>query len=569
MSNTINEFKHQQEKTRQSLQKLAAFIEKGKAFGLTPNAALMEKLNTAFHTAENDVLKVALIGGFSEGKTSIASAWLERLDKTMNISQQESSNAVQVYRLDNEIELIDTPGLFGFKEQQSSTGEIEKYKEITKRYVSEAHLVLYVMNSVNPIKESHQEDLNWLFRDLNLLPRTVFVLSRFDEVADIEDDWDYRENLKIKKDNVTGRLKNLIGLTDQEAQSIKIVGVAANPFGEGTSYWLENLDEFKKISRIATLQEATRQTIEQNGGSMPIVLEAQKSMIQDVLGKQMPVVRQHQIALTNELNRLSDAVEHLKNELAPMESRIVNVRNNLIEFVRDHFTSLIRQAQGTSLTTFNDFYESEIGKEGIVLSTKIEQEFSRQCQSVSSTLERLSLDFDNEIARFESSLGSDLTVKGISYLKQFKFNNTHILSARDGLVSAGKMIGIDLSKYLKFKPWGAANLAAKINVAVAAAGVVMEMWDSYKKRQAEIEFQKTVDEIVSTLEEQRKGLLNSLNDTDFINQLFPAYKQLQENFEAVLQANAETADRKQAFDEWEYEGKVIEGEYKIISSNLN
>ena len=71
------------------------------------------------------------------------------------------------------------------------------------------------------------------------------------------------------------------------------------------------------------------------------------------------------------------------------------------------------------------------------------------------------------------------------------------------------------------------------------------------------------------MEEQRKGLLDSLNDADFINQLFPAYKQLQENFEAVLQANAETADRKQAFDEWEYEGKVIEGEYKIISSNLN
>ncbi|WP_200882455.1 GTPase [Cedecea neteri] len=132
MSNTVAEFKHQQEKTRQALQKLAAFIEKGRIFGLKPDPTQMEKLATALKTSEDGILKVALIGGFSEGKTSIAAAWLERLNGSMNISQQESSNEVQVYRLDDDIELIDTPGLFGFKEQVNSEGEIEKYKETTK-----------------------------------------------------------------------------------------------------------------------------------------------------------------------------------------------------------------------------------------------------------------------------------------------------------------------------------------------------------------------------------------------------------------------------------------------------
>ena len=55
------------------------------------------------------------------------------------------------------------------------------------------------MNSTNPIKDSHKEDLQWLFRELNLLPRTIFVLSRFDEVADVEDENDYMQNLNIKK----------------------------------------------------------------------------------------------------------------------------------------------------------------------------------------------------------------------------------------------------------------------------------------------------------------------------------------------------------------------------------
>ncbi len=62
-------------------------------------------------------LKVALVGGFSCGKTSIAAAWIERLDKSMNIDHQESSDEVKIYNIDNEIELVDTPGLSGLKKK--------------------------------------------------------------------------------------------------------------------------------------------------------------------------------------------------------------------------------------------------------------------------------------------------------------------------------------------------------------------------------------------------------------------------------------------------------------------
>ena len=135
--------------------------------------------------------------------------------------------------------LVDTPGLFGYKEKVGEgSGKIEAYKDITRRYVSEAHLVLYVMNSTNPVKDSHREELTWLFRTLNLLSRTVFALSRFDEVADVEDEDEYKENLDIKRSNVANRLRQLIGLTDEEASDLSIVGVAANPFDKGVEYWL-------------------------------------------------------------------------------------------------------------------------------------------------------------------------------------------------------------------------------------------------------------------------------------------------------------------------------------------
>ena len=529
MTNTVTIFKIQQEKAQSMLEKLSQFVETGRAFGLVPNPDLLEKLQTAKKYMQSSVLKVALIGGFSEGKTSIASAWLERLDQSMNISQQESSNEVKIYHVDNEIELIDTPGLFGFKEQQNSTGQIEKYKEITKKYVSEAHLVLYIMNSTNPIKESHQEDLKWLFRDLNLLSRTVFVLSRFDEVADVEDDWDYRENLKTKADNVLSRLKTMIGLEDKEVADIKIVAVSANPFGEGIDYWLDHLDEFKKLSRIYTLQDATRYVIEKNGGVIPIVFEAQKSMIQDVLGKQLPVVQKTQEILNNELVHLADVAQHLNSELEPMTARINNVRSSLKEFVLDYFTGL-------------------------------------QCQVIESALQRISLDFDNEMVRFEDSVGSALMSKSLGFLSKQKIDNTHVLAARDGIVAAGKMVGVDLAKYLKFKPWGAVNLAAKVNAAVAFAGIAMELWDSYKKAKAEEDFSNMVKDIVEMLEQQRSGLLKSLNDDSFIEQLFPVYAELKEKISAVQEANMQVAERKRAFDEWQKEGEIIEGEYRLLES---
>ncbi len=73
------------------------------------------------------------MGGFSEGKTSIAAAWIDRLDESMKIDHQESSDAVKIYDIDDEIELVDTPGLFGFKEKITDSGKIERYKDITKK----------------------------------------------------------------------------------------------------------------------------------------------------------------------------------------------------------------------------------------------------------------------------------------------------------------------------------------------------------------------------------------------------------------------------------------------------
>jgi predicted GTPase len=152
---TIEVFKKQQEQVIGVLGKLLDFLHEGEQFGLTIDQKLIKKIETGIKATADEKLKIALIGGVSEGKTSIVAAWAEEYDRsTMKISQQESSNEVSAYSMEN-FDLVDTPGLFGFKR----TEENEKYKDITRKYVSEAHLVLYVMDPNNPIKETHKEEL--------------------------------------------------------------------------------------------------------------------------------------------------------------------------------------------------------------------------------------------------------------------------------------------------------------------------------------------------------------------------------------------------------------------------
>ncbi len=118
--------------------------------------------------------------------------------------------------------------------------------------------------------------MNWLFRTLNLLSRTIFVISRFDEEADIEDEEDYNNRFKIKKENIQKRLSDLISLSEKEKESLSIVAVATNPFGWGLEYWLEHKEEFQKLSHIKTFQDATQKKIKENGGKLTIIEEAKK-----------------------------------------------------------------------------------------------------------------------------------------------------------------------------------------------------------------------------------------------------------------------------------------------------
>lgn len=566
MNETLDSFKERQIETLNSLKKLREFLAQGASFGIEIDKNIESKLDRAISSIQDDKLRVALIGGFSEGKTAIAAAWLERLDKsTMKISQEESSNEVTVYEAGPDCLLFDTPGLFGFKEQfNAQTNTLEKYKEITRRYVSDAHLVVYVMDPANPVKESHRDDLIWLFRSLNLLPRTVFVLSRFDAIADVEDDHEFANHFKIKKNNVVERLRDLIKLTDAEVSELTVVAVSADPFGMGTEYWLMDLDRFRALSRIEQLQRATSKKVAAVGGLAEVIYETRRSIVSDVLGRQLPITIQNDERIAQEVSRLENMSHRLQGQLRATDTRINDVRISLREFVTQFFSNLILKARGQSRETFVDFFEKNIGSGGAVLSANLQNAFDQQTRALKLEISRMDISFNNEVSQFNAGLLA-YGKQGIKYLTKSKIiNNTTILAARDGIVGVAGMVGLDLSKILKFNPWGAVKMANNLNYLFVVLGFALEIYDSMEEKKRDENFREVIKKMVANFEKQREDLLNLINGSTFGDQFFPELVELRNKVADVEQSVTANREQHELFHRWRELGESIDAEFRMV-----
>lgn len=564
---TLEIFKQQQEKSTKILKHLEDFLQEGENIGVKIDETMKEKLQNALLKTEGQKLKVALIGGFSEGKTSIAAAWIEKLDQsTMKIDHRESSDEVVFYSVGDNLEIVDTPGLFGFKEKHGIDDQTQtKYKDITKKYISEAHLILYVMNAENPIKESHKEDLKWLFRDLELLRRTIFVLSKFDNVADVGDLEDYNELFATKKESIIQRLEDEIKLTPSEKDELSIVAVSANPFDKGINYWLEHLSEFKKLSHIEELQEATSKKIQDCGGSEILIEESKKSIIQDIMQILLPEAERRNTEMQEKFQEHLKIKQELEADLATLNSKISQTRIDLRESLTLYFKDLILQLNGTSIETFKNFYDGEIGKDGIFFETKIQNIFEEKTGAIIAECKKIEYQFETNLNDF-GDLMLGFGKNGLSFLQQSGvINASNIKAARDGIVAAGKFVGADLSKILKFPPWGATKLAGRISAALGFFSLGMELWDSYKKAQEEEKFQKTISDIKSNLDERLESLLGGINSEDFFLQ-FANYKALEESKEEIQNIVNEIEEMLKKFSAWLQRGRGIDAELSELKA---
>ncbi len=402
--------------------------------------------------------------------------------------------------------------------------------------------------------------MNWLFRTLNLLSRTIFVISRFDEEANIEDEEDYNKRFKTKKENIQNRLNNLISLSEKEREGLNIVAVVANLFGWGLEYWLEHKEEFQKLSHIKTLQDATQKKIKENGGKLTIIEEAKKSVIQDVVYRQMPLAKKEQQNLKRELEDLNKSIEKRLKEIQNLNGEIFQARINLKESITKYFSDLIRQVAGTSLATFNDFVKRKIGDEGININTRVQNAFERETQGILNEIAKIGTSFDADRSFFEKHAGTFGKIGNEFLTKSGFINATNIKLARDIIAAVGKFVGIDLA--FKFKPWGAVKLAGNLNRAVPLIGFVFEAWDSWNKYQKEQKLEEAKEKMVSYFDNQKKEILDLINDgTRFKQTCFLSALELEKSLQEIKEAIEKTQECDQEFEKWIKAGKdLIKGE---------
>jgi hypothetical protein len=266
-----------------------------------------------------------------------------------------------------------------------------------------------------------------------------------------------------------------------------------------------------------------------------------------------------------EVGRLDELNARLGKQLTATGQQIEEARISLRDFATRYFSDLILQAKGCSVETFGDFFEREVGAEGIILSTRLQNEFSRQTQSITLEVEKMQVGFDSEVNHFNTTVKA-LGKQGINHVLKGNFiNNTTVLAARDGLTTIAKTVGMDIGKYLKFKPWGAVKFANGANGALAFLGVALEAWDSWEQYKREEAFKKAVTTMIANFEQQRQDFLALVNSERFKEEFFPDYLLLNTRRQE-LQSNVDDSRvRQQRFQAWRVEAEAIDAEFKRLN----
>ena len=141
---SIECFESKKEEVKKYLQDFKILVEKLKDMGLDVNEDI-SKLDDAIKILYKDILSIALVGAVSDGKTTAIAGWLEEVKDNMKIATEESSDEILIYHpnnMYNKCQIVDTPGLFGDKEK-SENNKTVKLSDITKKYISSAHIIFY------------------------------------------------------------------------------------------------------------------------------------------------------------------------------------------------------------------------------------------------------------------------------------------------------------------------------------------------------------------------------------------------------------------------------------------
>lgn len=484
----------------------------------------MDKVEALKASIQSGKLKIALVGAFSDGKTSTVAGFLGHADSNMKIAEEESSDEVIEYapqNIDADVPpcvFVDTPGLFG-----------QKFSSVTENYISEAHVILYIVAATNPLKDSHKETVAWLMNKLKKFDNTIFVINRMDDVCDYTDPDDFAAKEVHKKNFLVENVSRFCGLdvNSGKIKNLNIVCISSDPEGKGLqdngagrkNYWLtpEKREQYEKYSRMQNLRDMVNSVVKEilpqkliQDTALTAIIEESKVNLQALDYEQREL---NQAVIPETKNTVEVLERDLNNACTDLKREIRPCREELLALER----RIVSKIDSSTPDTLQSVVDDEIGSgSAYKLEGNIQDILKDHFEGiVSTTCQKIQADLDVGSKNIDAALG--LVKGGAGLLKKADgIDKAMIFAGRDLLGKVGIAI--------KFKPWGAVKLAnfagktlpvvgAAVSLVADVAGIIMNKANEEKFRKAQLNLKQGIQDAF-------KDIYLQLNDESIFFQTF-------------------------------------------------
>lgn len=411
-------------------------------------SGILAKIDEHLAALSSRRFTVVLFGAFADGKTSVISALTRRLG--LAIGPGPTTDRLQTYEY-RDVLLVDVPGLFSTEEQHDA---------ITRGYISEANLLVFVLDPKNPLKRSHEEALRWLLLELGKVTAAVFVLNKMDEVADIRDA-DSFESMSATKSRVVREELARLGVSAPD--SVAVICVAADPDGMGQEYWRERQQDYDRLSRIQALRAHVDARIALEREELELI--AGKAGV--IEASRLLAVRLEELraVLCEDLDVLETRNGEIERRLDAMERKLRRTQFLIREDTLALKKKTLQAVEGaTTPSQLGKIITGRLGKGGELLGEELALIVQKHTEEVVAAQVAFADELDESATFFEGHLRKVGNALGKLGARMAKVNPRKvadaILKARDALKVP-----------LKFKPWEALKWGKWMKGAGKALGI--------------------------------------------------------------------------------------------------
>ena len=522
-----------------------------------------KKLEETVTSLENELISIVLVGSFSDGKTSVIAGWLGEQTDSMKIDSDESSDQLEIYKptnLPEKCEIVDTPGLFGSKEKENSDGNLIKLSDVTKKYIDQANIILYVVDAKNPIKDSHKGTVRWIMQDLHKIETTIFVINKMDSVADITDENDFRKIAEIKKQTLCNKVKEIAHLSDEDVSKLKIVCVTSNPNEKGFEFWSKNREIYEERSHINDLETTTNDVLK-NTSATDLITKAGCDVLERIVRENIELIENQIEIITNDVvPELEETLRRNTKDYESTKKQILSKRASYVRELRRYEKKLKAGLRGTTFETIGDFISDEIGNADGKAGFRIEEEISLISQSyyeeANQKLENLYQSIETQNAKQNEILEAALKKGGEGLSVALKAAGKIPIAQMKNIIIAGRnTIRKILGKTIKFKPWGITKLATGLTKALPIVGAVIEIGidsaELAKKNAEKNKVEQIKREVEEMITDYFKTICEDAMDTEKYLEMFaPQLKEIENNLKMQGEMLENQKIRKEQFLKW-------------------